>query len=177
MVFYERNIDIEAIDTDSFLGIKLLSNQSIGQKLIFWGSVVLSVSAVSALYFLGIPAIVYILVMIAILGVGVLFGTNYNDYLSLFQYAKGQFQKKVVTFESHPVSDVRRIRREGKVLRSMDEKMLKDASGFDKKASRRMLLAGAAFIVAALIALFAMIAIKRQMDAPRPAIHTEIEEQ
>ncbi len=176
MVFYERNIDIEAIDTDSFLGIKLLSNQSIGQKLIFWGSVGLSVAAVSALYFLGIPAIIYILVMIAILGVGVLFGTNYNDYLSLFQYAKGQFQKKVVNFESYPVSDVKRIRREGKVLRGMDEKLLKDASGFDKKASRRMLRAGAAFIVAALIALFAMIAIKRQMDAPRPAIHTEIVE-
>ena len=44
MATMNRNVNLEEINTDTFMGIPFLNDQTIGQKIIFWGSLILGIA-------------------------------------------------------------------------------------------------------------------------------------
>ena len=87
MASLDRNINLEEINVDSFLGIEYTKYQSTGQKIIFFGMMILgTVSFITLFAIFKVPMIFAMLLLVLFFAVGVLFGCNYNEHLSLFKY-------------------------------------------------------------------------------------------
>lgn len=70
-----------------FLGIEALKNQTLVQKLVFFGSVILGVLANVLLpIYCGTPAIVCIMIFMVFLVIGVGFGCNYTEDMTYGRY-------------------------------------------------------------------------------------------
>ncbi len=83
----ERNLNLEEVDSDALFGLKALKDQSMLQKIIFWGSV-----SIGILINVVLPMVfnvsrllcVFIFLVLLILGVG--FGCNYTKDLTYGKY-------------------------------------------------------------------------------------------
>ena len=89
MAQMNRNVNLEEIDSDALFGIDALKNQTIFQKIVFFGSVIAGVllNVLLPLY-CDTPRIACILMFLGLLLIGVAFGCNYNEDLSLIKYIK-----------------------------------------------------------------------------------------
>lgn len=159
MATMKRNVNLEEIDTDAFMGIKFLSHQTLGQKAIFFGSILCSI----ALTFVGGFALHLNqnLIMLFTLGpllIGVLFGANYNQDYSLFQYIVLLIKKPVIRYVSMPVEDITHLREIRHKLEADEEQRNKTnemSEGFKKKML--LMLGLGAIILVALVVLIIVI--------------------
>ena len=80
MAQMNRNVNLEEIDSDALFGIEALKNQTLMQKIVFFGSVILGVLAnvLLPLYY-QTPTILCIVIFMAFLLVGVAIGCNYTE--------------------------------------------------------------------------------------------------
>ncbi len=107
MAKMDRNVNLEEINTDSFLGIDYTKHQSLGQKILFFGMFVLGVIGFLAMFlFLKAPIFVALFFMILSVACGILFGCNYNEHLSLFEYISLLILNRPVSLASHPREDI-----------------------------------------------------------------------
>ena len=89
MASMNRNVNLEEINTDAFMGISYLNYQSIPQKIVFIGGVLVGIALnLIGTFILDISINVSILLNLVPLLVGVVFGCNYNEDLSLIKYMK-----------------------------------------------------------------------------------------
>ena len=87
MAQMNRNVNLEEIDSDALFGIDALKNQSILQKIVFFGCVIAGVlvNVLLPLYF-ETPRIVCILIFLGLLLVGVAIGCNYTEDMTYGKY-------------------------------------------------------------------------------------------
>lgn len=106
MATMNRNINLEEINTDALFGIQYLNYQSIYQKLILGFSVLASiVITMIGSIFLEINSNLLVIAILLPIGIGVLFGCNYNQDLSLFRYMILRLSNSKTVLESVPTED------------------------------------------------------------------------
>ena len=115
MATMNRNVNLEEINSDAFMGIPFLNHQTIGQKVIFWGSVVVAVIwNILGTFLFHINAGIIIALTLVPLAFGVAFGCNYNQDLSLLEYLKLILFKPATAYYTKPVEDLEQIKIAGR---------------------------------------------------------------
>lgn len=111
MATMNRNINVEEINSDAFMGIPYLNYQTILQKCIFWGCVVAAVAwNILGNFFLHINAVAIIFITLILVAIGSVFGCNYNQDLSLINYLKLILFKSSDAYISKPTEDFEQIK-------------------------------------------------------------------
>ena len=99
MASMNRNVDLEEIDNDAPLGLEFLKYQTLLQKiwmismiiggvtLMLVGTFILKIDTNICIWFVFIP-----------LALGVLFGANYNQDFTVFQYIVHSLKKSSIKF-------------------------------------------------------------------------------
>lgn len=132
MASMNRNVNLEEINTDAFMGISFLNYQSLPQKAIFIGGIVaaIAINLVGTFVFDISMNFSMFLAFIPLL-IGTAFGGNYNEDLSLIQYFRLLISKPAKAYYSKPVEDLEqlhnsemRIRKEE--LRKQQQEKLSD---------------------------------------------------
>ena len=135
MASMNRNVNLEEVNTDAFMGISYLNYQSMLQKVVFIGGIVIGIAInLVGTFLLEINInVTMILTLVPILS-GVAFGCNFNEDLSLIKYFKLLISKPVETFYSKPAEDleqlhqeVDRIKEEAELKQRQQEKMSDEA--------------------------------------------------
>ena len=122
MAQMNRNVNLEEIDSDALFGIEALKNQTLVQKIVFFGCVLLGVLANVLLpMFYGTPTIVCILIFMAFLLVGVAFGCNYTEDMTYGKYMYCYFFKPVKTLRYESTEDIGRIKKKAEELKKEEE--------------------------------------------------------
>ena len=84
MASMNRNVSLEEINTDAFMGITYLNYQSLAQKVIFVGGIVVAVGGnLIGTFIFNIGVNVSVFLTFIPLLIGVMCGCNYNEDLSL----------------------------------------------------------------------------------------------
>jgi len=95
-VQFERNVNLEEIDSDALFGIQYLSNQTLFQKVILWGNVIVGAGTfiVTQMVY-NAPFLVSFFLSLVFVGTGFLFGANQNEHMTVGEYLKLMFFKPV----------------------------------------------------------------------------------
>mgnify|MGYP003532182918 CR=1 FL=1 len=132
MAQMNRNVNLEEIDSDALFGIEALKNQTLMQKIVFFGSVILGVLAnvLLPLYY-QTPTIVCIMIFMAFLLVGVAFGCNYTEDMTYGRYLYYFFFKPTKPLAYESTEDVIKIRQKAEEIKkegntTISEKWRKD---------------------------------------------------
>ena len=152
MAIMNRNVNLEEINTDAFMGITYLNHQTIFQKVVFIAGIGLNllnsfVGNVSTFISLGITLIPLL--------IGIAFGCNYNEDLTLVQYFILIVSNPVKHYYSRPTEDLSQIRKRAEKLRREEEERQTKASQISDEAQRkllkRMVIIGILFLFAIVI--------------------------
>lgn len=174
MAQMNRNVNLEEINSDALFGIDALKNQSIIQKIIFFGSVIGGV-LVNVLFpiFYGTSTIACVLMFLGLLLIGVALGCNYTEDMTYGRYLYYFFFKptKPLYFES--TEDVIKIREKAKELKREEEVLLRQKKQADPKVQKKLLVKVIAFVLALAVAIgiVFMYSSKREKDT----IHHSVE--
>lgn len=141
MASMNRNLNLEEINSDAFMGIPFLKYQSILQKALFVGSMVASV----VILLVGVFAFdinVNILVVICLipLGIGVAFGCNYNQDLSLIKYLRLVLFKPSTKFVTKPTEDIEQIQHSAARIRQEEEARLAKERQSSPEEQKKLLI-------------------------------------
>jgi hypothetical protein len=165
MAQMNRNANLEEMDTDAFMGISYLKHQTLVQKIIF----IVGIGTAMGINLLGtfvfdINANLTLLIAIIPLLVGVAFGCNFNEDLSIYKYVRLMVAKPSKAYFSKPEEDLVQIRREASQIRrdeeakhKQEEKMSDEAQ---KKFLKKVLIGALVMIVAFVIALLIAVSLK-----------------
>ncbi len=148
MAQMERNVNLEEIDSDALFGIDALKGQSIGQKIIFFGTLGAGVVANVALpMLLDTPRVVCVFIFLGLLLIGIAFGCNYTQDLTYGKYMYCYFFKprKILTYKS--TEDIEYIRKKAKELEAEEDLIIRREKGRDPKAQRKLLVKLILFVV------------------------------
>lgn len=111
MATMNRNVNLEEVNSDAFMGIPFLNHQTMLQKVLFWGSVIAAIVwNIVGTFVLHINANIIIFTTLIPLGFGVAFGCNYNEDLSLLSYLKLILFKPAVVYVTKPTEDFEQIK-------------------------------------------------------------------
>lgn len=152
MAQMNRNVNLEEIDSDALLGIDALKNQTILQKIVFFGCVLIGVALNVALPLLyETPTIVCVFLFMAFLVIGVAFGCNYTEDMTYGQYFYRFFFKptKVLLYES--TEDVRWTKKRIEALRQEEEAKLQKERQADPVEQRKLLMKLIYFVIAMVV--------------------------
>lgn len=151
MATMKRNVNLEEIDTDAFMGITFLKYQTIGQKVIFIGSIVVSVVfTILGSFLFHLNQNILILCTLSPLLLGVMFGANYNQDYSLIEYIVLLIKKPVQKYVSHPFEDITHLREIRKSLEEEDKLRNKNnefTEGFKRKLMLSLVIGAIAMVV------------------------------
>lgn len=148
MAQMNRNVNLEEIDSDALFGIEALKNQTLVQKIVFFGCVLLGVLANVLLpMFYGTPTIVCIVIFMAFLLVGVAFGCNYTEDMTYGKYLYFFFFKPTKPLGFSSTEDVVKIREKAAVIKREEEMMLRMKQQANPEAQRKLLIKMIAFVV------------------------------
>ncbi len=87
MATMNRNVNLEEINSEAFMGIPYLNYQSMGQKAVFWGSVCVGIGInLLGTFRWHISSMAAMCLMMAPLLAGVALGCNYNQDMSLLSF-------------------------------------------------------------------------------------------
>lgn len=125
MASMNRNVDLEEIDNDAPLGLEFLKYQTLLQKiwmismiiggvtLMLVGTFILKIDTNICIWFVFIP-----------LALGVLFGANYNQDFTVFQYIVHSLKKSSIKFmfkSTESKNGLKRIKEYENVIYNSDE--------------------------------------------------------
>ena len=172
MATMNRNLNLEEVNSDAFMGIPFLNYQSIGQKIVFLSSVVLSVviMLVGTFYFKWNANMTVFICLIPLL-VGVAFGGNYNQDLSLIKYLHLVLFKPSKRYEARPTEDLAFLRtKTAQFIREKEYQKLQD-NRISPKEHRRTLFK-LMFRIAVVVAIFSMILVLIKTNKTEEIHHT-----
>lgn len=110
MASMNRNLNLEEVNTDAFMGIPFLNHQTFVQKIIFWGSLC-SCVVINLLgtFLFHLNANITAVITLLPLGAGIAFGCNYNEDLSLIRYLLLILSKPVKDYYTKPTEDIMQL--------------------------------------------------------------------
>ncbi|MSS64304.1 hypothetical protein [Velocimicrobium porci] len=154
MAQMNRNVNLEEIDSDALFGIDALKNQTIFQKIVFFGSVIAGVllNVLLPLY-CDTPRIVCILMFLGLLLIGVAFGCNYTEDMTYGKYLYCFFFKPSITLFYESTEDVEKIKEKAIVLKREEDMKLRRQQQADPVAQRKLLIKLVLFVVVIAIAI------------------------
>lgn len=122
MASMNRNLNLEEVNSDAFMGIPFLNHQTIIQKVLFVGSIVCSVAVfIVGIFVFNINPNILIVVSLVPLAFGVAFGCNYNQDLSLIKYLRLILFKSSVKLVTKPTEDIEQIKNSADRIRQEEE--------------------------------------------------------
>lgn len=160
MATMNRNVNLEEVNSDAFMGISYLNYQSLLQKVVFVGSIVagVAINLVGTFVFEISINLTIILTLIPLI-CGVAYGCNYNEDLSLIRYFKLLISKPSKAYYSKPAEDLAqlhmaadRIKQEEKLIKQQNEKM-------SDEAQKKLLIRLGIFAFIAIVAVIVMVII------------------
>ena len=154
MAQMNRNVNLEEIDSDALFGIDALKNQTILQKIVFFGSVIAGVllNVLLPLYY-DTPRIACILMFLGLLLVGVAFGCNYTEDMTYGKYLYCFFFKPSTSLTYISTEDVEKVREKALVLKKEEEMTLRQKQQADPEAQRKLLIKLVLFVVVIAVAI------------------------
>lgn len=171
MAQMNRNVNLEEIDSDALFGIDALKNQTIFQKIIFFGCVLIGVVANVAMPLIWeTPRLVCIFVFMFFLLIGVAFGCNYTEDMTYGKYLYYFFFKpsKELVFKS--TEDIKLVKIRAREIRKEEEMTLNRKKQAEPEVQRKLLIKLVAFVVILAVVLIGAFAIKSG-DQEKVEIH------
>ena len=141
MAQMNRNVNLEEIDSDALFGIEALKNQTLMQKIVFWGSVILGVLAnvLLPLYY-QTPTIVCI----------------YTEDMTYGRYLYFFFFKPTKPLSYQSTEDVSAIRKKAEEIKKEEEIILRMKQQANPEEQRKLLVKMIAFVLVLVIAIGAV---------------------
>ena len=154
MAQMNRNVNLEEIDSDALFGIDALKNQTILQKIVFFGSVIAGVlvNVLLPLYY-DTPRIVCILIFLGLLLVGVAIGCNYTEDMTYGKYLYCFFFKPSISLQYVSTEDVEKVKEKAIVLKKEEEMTLSRQQQADPTEQRKLLIKLVAFVLVIVVAI------------------------
>ncbi|MDO5292744.1 MAG: hypothetical protein Q4F05_08340 [bacterium] len=148
MAQMNRNVNLEEIDSDALFGIDALKNQSILQKIAFWGCVIAGVllNVLLPLYY-QTPRTVCVVLFLALLLVGVAIGCNYTEDMTYGKYMFYFFFKPTTSLFYESTEDVERIREKALEIKREEEMTLRRQQQADPRAQKKLLVKVIIFVM------------------------------
>lgn len=163
-----RNVNLEEINSDAFMGIPYLQHQTVLQKGILTGSIITAVGinlAGNLLWNANMNLVVVITLFPLI--VGVAFGCNYNEDLSLIMYFRLIISRPSKAFYSRPTEDIVQLRNSAARIAKEEELQKRQQQGISQEEHKKFLiktLAGMVVLIAVFAAVLALIKNLKQED-------------
>ena len=167
MATMNRNINLEEINADAFLGISLLSHQTMLQKIVFSGGIIIAIvwNLIGNFVFHINPMVIVIFTLIPIV-IGALFGCNYNYDLSLIKYIHLILYKPTTILVSKPTEDLVQIKMAASRIARDKELKERQANAVSPEEQRKLLvkviIGAAAFILFFVIVIVLLLAGKTE---------------
>lgn len=141
MAQMNRNLNLEEVNSDAFMGIPYLNYQTIFQKILFWGSVILGIALnlVSVFVFSANGNLAVLLTLLP-LAFGVAFGCNYNQDLSLFQYLILVLKKPSIIYTSKPTEDILQLRNTAKQFEQEEKLRERQQNPVTAESQKKLLM-------------------------------------
>lgn len=171
MAQMNRNVNLEEIDSDALFGIDALKNQTIFQKIIFFGCVLIGVVANVAMPLIWeTPRLVCIFVFMFFLLIGVAFGCNYTEDMTYGKYLYYFFFKPSRDLVFKSTEDIKLVKIRAREIRKEEEMTLNRKKQAEPEAQRKLLIKLVAFVVILAVVLIGAFAIKSG-DKEKVEIH------
>lgn len=169
MATMNRNLNLEEVNSDAFMGIPYLNYQTMIQKIIFVGSILVGITLnVVLTFFFDINRNLTIMLTIFPLIVGVAFGCNYNQDLTLMQYLILVLCKPQRTYNSVSTEDLENIRKSADKVRREEE--LRKRQNISPEENRKFLMKVIIGVFVAVVLLIVMLVVIKSVK-PEPEIH------
>jgi hypothetical protein len=174
-----RNVNLEEIDSDALFGIDALKNQSILQKIVFFGCLIIGVllNVLLPLFF-GTPRILCVVLFLGLLLIGVAFGCNYTEDMTYGKYMFYFFFKPTTPLDYKSTEDVGEIRKKALELKREEELLLRKSKQADPVAQRKLLMKVICFVAAMAVligAVFIYSGVKDKNNLHHRVEATEVE--
>lgn len=160
MATMNRNVNLEEINSDAFMGITYLQHQTILQKVILFGNIIIAIGMnLLGNFYWNINMNIVILMTLLPLSLGVILGCNYNEDLSLAKYFKLVISKPFKEFYSKPTEDLEQLRNSAERIRMEEEQLKLQNQKVSQEEQKKLLFqlllgVGLTFILLILILLF-----------------------
>lgn len=154
MAQMNRNVNLEEIDSDALFGIDALKNQTIFQKIVFFGCVIAGVllNVLLPLYF-ATQRIVCILMFLGLLLVGVAIGCNYTEDMTYGKYLYFFFFKPTTPLFFKSTEDVEEIRKSAALIKKEEDMMLRRKEQTNPEVQRKLLIKVIIFVTVLAVAI------------------------
>ncbi len=163
MASMNRNLNLEEVNSDAFMGIPFLSHQSVVQKVIFWGSVALCVVLnLAGNFFFGLGTAITSIITVLPLSLGVAFGCNYNEDLSLIRYLVLILSRPSKVYVTKPTEDLEQLHILTKKAKSEAE--LEERQKVTPEQQKQLLIK---FVVGVVIGIVFLIIIMAVLNQPK----------
>lgn len=164
MATMNRNVNLEEINSDAFMGISYLNHQSILQKAVFIGGIVCAVGInLLGSFVWNININLTLALTLAPLLIGVAFGCNYNEDLPLVKYFKLLVSKPSKAYYSRPTEDLEQLHKSAERIREEEAVLRRQQEKASDEAQKKLLLKLGAFALAAVVALIAALALIKNL--------------
>ena len=141
MATMNRNVNLEEVGTDAFMGISYLNYQSLPQKVVFIGGIVTGVAInLVGTFVLEISINMTLVFTLIPLILGVAFGCNYNEDLSLIRYFKLLISKPSKAYYSKPTEDLTQLRMAATRIKQEEELVRQQKEKMSDEAQRQLLI-------------------------------------
>lgn len=157
MAQMNRNLNLEEVNSDAFMGIPFLNYQTLPQKIFFWGSVILGVvtNLISIFVFSANTNLAVLFTLLPLI-FGVAFGCNYNQDFSLFQYLILILKKPSKKYVSKPTEDIIQLRNSARQF-EQEERMRERQQNIVTAESQKKLLIKLVIGIILFILFFAVV--------------------
>lgn len=154
MASMNRNLNLEEVNSDAFMGIPFLNHQTVLQKIIFWGCVLLCiiVNLLGNFLFQLSVSVIGTLTLLPLLP-AVAFGCNYNEDLTIIRYIVLLLSKPSKTYDSMPTEDIAELNKIQDCLRLEEKMQGQNGNGVTRDSQRKLLIKLIVGIVTGIVAL------------------------
>ena len=137
MVKMDRNLNLEEIETDAFMGIEFFKYQTLFQKIIFIGGFAVGLFLMLFFdFYLNVSTNIAMILMLPPIGCGVLLGCNYNRDLTFFKFLLLKYTRPVTRITNKKESDLEQIYKNLNKLEQETESQQNSKEEFEKKKKR-----------------------------------------
>lgn len=152
MAQMNRNVNLEEIESDALLGIDALKNQTLLQKIVFFGCVGIGVVLnVSLPLMFGTPTIVCVCLFMVFILIGVAFGCNYTEDMTYGQFFYRFFFKPKTYLLYKSTEDVAWVEKKAEEIRRVEEEKLNRQRQADPEEQKKLLTKVIVFVVAMVV--------------------------
>ncbi|MGO4970515.1 hypothetical protein ACTQ56_00725 [[Clostridium] aminophilum] len=178
MAIMNRNVNLEEINTDALLGISFMIHQTVGQKILLFTGVITGIgfNLANSFWWNLNPLISLFLTLIPLL-LGIAFGCNYNEDLTVIRYLILIVSRPVQVYTSAPAEDLEQIRNREEMLRREEEEYGKRNRQMSDEAQmkllKRLVIGVVVYVAVLIVSVTAISSMKTETKHHDISIQTE----